>query len=141
MLPSNNGIGESNILQNQFTAYLATAVLRRKIQYLQVKSKQQKHEIYLDNQEQRKEFRYIQDMMQHLSLLDQIESCELRRALECLKDREIHILMMKVLDERSFQEIADETGLGYKTISSIYYRLIKKLRDELDEQGGEGNEL
>lgn len=135
---SNNGTGESNILQNQFTAYLATAVRRRKIQYLQAKQKQQKHEMYLENQEQRSEFQYIQDMTLGLSLLERLESGQLRYALEQLKEREIRILTMKVLGERSFQEIADETGLGYKTISSIYYRLIQKLRDEL---GGEKNEL
>lgn len=135
---SNNGIGESNILQNQFTAYLTTAVRRRKIQYMQAKMKQQKYEIYLENQEQRREFQYIQDMTLCFPLLERLESGQLRCAIERLKEREIHILTMKVLGERSFQEIADETGLGYKTISSIYYRLIRKLRDEL---GGEKNEL
>lgn len=92
--------------------------------------------MHLENQEQCSEFQYIQDMTLGLSLLEQLESGQLRYALEQLKEREIRILTMKVLDERSFQEIADETGLGYKTISSIYYRLIQKLRDEL---GGEKN--
>lgn len=131
MFPLNDGIGESNVLQNQFTAYLVTAVHRKKIQYLQAKSRRLQRELPLDTLENRKEFQIEQDMTPHLPLFDQLESGELREALLCLKEREIHILMMKVLDERSFQEIADETGLGYKTISSIYYRLIQKLRDEL----------
>lgn len=134
MILSNDGIGESNVLQNQFTAYLVTAVHRKKIQYIQAKSRRIKNEIPLDIEENRKEFQMEQDMLPNLPLFEQIENGELRQALNRLKEREIHILTMKVLDERSFQEIADETGLGYKTISSIYYRLIQKLRDEL---GGE----
>lgn len=32
MVKPNDGIGESNVLQNQFTAYLVRAVYRKKIQ-------------------------------------------------------------------------------------------------------------
>lgn len=73
-------------------------------------------------------------MTHHLPLLEQLENRELRRALVQLKDQDFLILTRKVLDERSFQEIADETGVGYKTVTSIYYRLLQKLRKEL---GGE----
>ncbi|HWQ75176.1 MAG TPA: sigma-70 family RNA polymerase sigma factor [Syntrophomonas sp.] len=128
MWEHNDGIGESSVLQNQFTTYLVTAVHRRKIQYLQVKSRRLKNEIPLDPQEERKEFRSDLDITSQLPLLDQLESNELRQALEQLKGRDFFILTKKVLDERSFQEIADETGIAYKTIASIYYRLIKRLR-------------
>ncbi len=130
----NDGIGESNVLQNRFTAYLVTAVHRRKIQYLQAKSRRLRNEIPLDIQEERNEFRSEPDMISQMPLLEQLESSELRQALERLKERDYKILIMKVLDERSFQEIAKETGIAYKTIASIYYRLIQWLRDEL---GGE----
>lgn len=134
MFPLNDGIGESNILQNQFTAYLVTAAHRKNVQYLHAKSRRLEKEILLDIEENHTKFQVEQDMMPHLPLMDQLESEKLRQALKGLKEREIHILTMKVMNERSFQEIADETGLGYKTISSIYYRLIQKLRAEL---GGE----
>ncbi|SHO45444.1 sigma-70 family RNA polymerase sigma factor [Anaerocolumna xylanovorans] len=130
----NDGIGESNVLQNQFTAYLVTAVRRQKIQFLQTKSRSMKWEIPLDMQEERKELQFEQDLTPHLPLLEQLENNDLRRALVQLKDQDLLILTRKVLDERSFQEIANETGVGYKTVTSIYYRLLQKLRKEL---GGE----
>lgn len=134
MFTPNDGIGESNVLQNQFTAYLVTAVHRKKIQYLQTKTRRTWNELPLNIEENRWEFQVEQDMLPRLPLLEQLEHRELLQALERLKEREIRILTMKVLDERSFQEIADETGISYKTVSSIYYRLIQKLRDEI---GGE----
>lgn len=130
----NDGIGESNVLQNQFTAYLVTAVHRKRIQYLRLKHQRLINEIPLDIQEDRREFQSEADMLSQLSFWEQLDSNELRQALERLKERDFQILTMKVLDERSFQEISEETGIGYKTIASIYYRLIQKLRDEL---GGE----
>ena len=128
----NDGMGESNILQNQFTAYLVTAVRRQKIQFLQNRSRNLRCEISLDMQKERKEFQFEQDLMPHMSLFDQLENNDLKRALAQLKNQELLVLTRKVLDERSFQEIADETGVGYKTVTSIYYRLLQKLRKELE---------
>ncbi len=130
---TNNGIGESNVMQNQFTSYLVTAIHRKKIHYLQAKYRFLKNEISLEDNESRMEFHSEPDLESNLPFLEQLESNELRKALERLRDREYRILTMKVLDERSFQEIADETGIGYKTVTSIYYRMIQKLRNELEE--------
>ncbi len=129
----NDGIGESNILQNQFTAYLVTAIHRKKIQYLQAKSKQYSYEVSLDIQDEWKELRSEQDMMVQLPFLEQLDDYKLRKALEELKELEFNILVMKVLNERSFQEIANEIGIGYKTVASIYYRLIQKLHNKLED--------
>jgi len=41
MKRQNDGISESNILQNQFTAYFLKAAERRKIRYLQSRRGQQ----------------------------------------------------------------------------------------------------
>ncbi len=130
----NDGTSESNVLQNQFTAYLVTAVHRKRIQYLQAKSRRLRNEILLDIHVNREDLQSEPDITSQLPLLEQLENNELRQALEQLKERDFRILTLKILDERSFQEIADETGIGYKTITSIYYRIIQKLRDEL---GGE----
>lgn len=130
----NDGTSESNVLQDQFTAYLVTVVHRKRIQYLQAKSRRLRNEILLNIQENREEFQSEPDITFQLPLLERPESNELRYALEQLKERDFRILTMKILDEHSFQEISDETGIGYKTITSIYYRIIQKLRDKL---GGE----
>ena len=42
----NNGKGESNVLQNQFTRYLRTAVQRKKMDILRERKKVYGHECY-----------------------------------------------------------------------------------------------
>lgn len=131
MIERNNGIGESNVLQNQFTAYLMTAIKRRKISYQMKKSKQLQSEISLDAENQLLPISNESDLLGNFSLLDQIESSQLQRALSQLKERDLQILLMKVLEEQSFSEIADTVGLGYKGTAAVYYRLIQKLKKEL----------
>lgn len=134
----NDGTSESNVLQNQFTAYLVKAVHRKKTQYLRTKSHYLNNEILMDTGVYQKELRFEPDMSSQLPLWEQIENEKLYQALKRFKDREFLIFLLKVLDERSFQEIADETGISYKTVASIYYRMIQKLRSQL---GGENNEF
>lgn len=44
----NNGQGEDNILQNQFTTYLVTAIRWQKIAYLKKRTKLGAHELSTD---------------------------------------------------------------------------------------------
>jgi len=132
----NNGADESNILHRQFTVYLATAVRRTKIQYLRSKYKLQRYEIPLeiedsyplaDNQAE-------PDIILSLPLTDQLENIKLQRALEQAKKRDLYIFLAKVLEGRSFVEIAAELGIEYNTATAAYYRMLNRLRKEL---GGE----
>lgn len=61
-----------------------------------------------------------------------------RMALNKIKERERYILLARVIDEKSFTEIADELGMEYKTVTSAYYRVIVKLRKLL---GGDFDEF
>jgi RNA polymerase sigma factor (sigma-70 family) len=123
----NNGTGESNILQNQFTAYLVTAIHRRKIQYIRSKANTRQFELTLEIPEPSSE----PDMTLGLPLLEQLENARLRQALLRAKEREQAIFLAKALEDRSFTEIAVELGIGYNTAVSIYYRLINRLKKEL----------
>lgn len=136
MWQRNNGIGESNILQNQFTAYLLTSVRRRKLQYLRSKMKLQEYEISIEVQDYLNEFAAPIEQSASWPLLDQLENIKLRQALEQAKERELYIFFAKALDERSLAEIARELDIGYNTVAAVYYRLIKKIKKHLggDEQ-------
>lgn len=127
MREGNNGTGESNILQNQFTAYLVTAIHRRKIQYIRSKANTRQFELTLEIPEPSSE----PDMTLGLPLLEQLENARLRQALLRAKEREQAIFLAKALEDRSFTEIAVELGIGYNTAVSIYYRLINRLKKEL----------
>jgi DNA-directed RNA polymerase specialized sigma24 family protein len=134
MSKKNDGSDESNILQNQFTAYLITAIRRRKIQYMRSKVKIQQYEISLEIQEHLISLLTESDMTLSLPLLEQLENVKLRQSLERAKERDLYIFLEKALEERSLVEIAAELGVGYNTVAAVYYRMIARLKKEL---GGE----
>jgi len=132
----NNGADESNILHRQFTVYLATAVRRTKIQYLRAKYKLQQYEISLEIEDSYPlaDIQAEPDMLLSLPLTDQLENIKLQRALEQAKKRDLYIFLSKVLESRSFVEIAAELDIEYNTVAAAYYRMLNRLRKEL---GGE----
>ncbi len=131
MLEYNDGIGESNVLQNQFTAYLVIAVSRKKHRYQQSRKKRQISELSLDLQDHLPELQYVPDMLEAFPLLARLENIRLQQILERQKERDLYILFAKVFGECSFVEIAAELGMDYKAVTSAYYRMIARLKKEL----------
>lgn len=130
----NDGLSEANILQNQFTAYLMTAVHRRKLQYLQDNTRKQKYELPLDSFQELEGSDLNRDIANRLPVIQQFENVKLHKALSGARERDLKILYMKVLEDKSFVEIAEEVGLGYNAVKASYYRLIEKIKAQL---GGE----
>lgn len=127
----NNGQGENNILQNQFTAYLVTAIRWRKSTYLKkrIRIKQYEFSSDFDNA-------FVQDLgtpEETAASLEQLalDSIILTQALGQISDRERYIFFARALERRSFQDLALELGLGYKGVAAIYYRALQKLKKEL----------
>jgi RNA polymerase sigma factor (sigma-70 family) len=131
MWQRNDGKSEANILQNQFTQYLMTAIRRRKAAYLNHRRTMGQYEFSVDFQEVWPEFCTDPDMLAYLPLQMQLENTALKLALEQMKERERYIFLAKVLDERSFEELATELGVGYKGIAAAYYRALEKVRKEM----------
>ena len=71
------------------------------------------------------------NMLDRLPLQMQLENTALKLALEQMKGRERYIFLAKVLDERSFEELAEELGMGYKGVAAAYYRALEKIRKEM----------
>jgi len=132
MRERNDGTGESNILQNQFTAYLLTAIRRRKVQYLRSKIRLQQSEMSLEIQEPLKGFVTEPDMTLTLPVIEQIEDVKLQSALKLAQKRNLHIFLAKTLEDRSLAEIAGELGIGYNTVAAVYYRMIQKIKKEME---------
>ena len=45
-----------------------------------------------------------------------------------IKEQERYILLARVIEEKSFSQIAGETGLSYKGAAAAYYRTLERLR-------------
>ncbi len=134
MQKRNDGKTEHEILQNQFTAYLLTAVKRHKVNYLRRCEKLQRSEIPLELQDFDLFIQVDADLTEHLPFLEQIENPVLYTALMQARERDRYIFLTRVLDERSFLELSQELGLSYKATTHIYYRFIAKVKEMM---GGE----
>ena len=131
----NDGTGESNVLQNQFTAYFVKALQNRKVQYLHAQAKQRQLEQPLEIADYMTDFEILPDTFGDLPVMDQIESIRLHRSLDYLKERERHILFSKALGNNTFVKIAEELGVDYQSVTTTYYRTIKKTKKGL--RGGD----
>lgn len=127
----NDGVTEANILQNQFTAYLMTAVHRRKLQYLQDNARKQKYELPLDSFQDLEGSDINHDITDKLPIVQQFENVKLHKAISGTRERDLKILYMKVLEDKSFVEIAEEIGIGYNAVKASYYRLVEKIKAQL----------
>ena len=129
MFTKNNGSDEHDILQNQFTAFLTVAVSNARIDYLRARIRRLQRELVTEEYEIL--FSEDHDYIEALS-----ENDALRYAMQEIKDTERYVVLSRILDEKGFDEIADELGMGYKGVAAIYYRAIRKLKDIL---GGENS--
>lgn len=132
MWQKNNGKSETEILQNQFTAYLATAVQRRRNDYLQQMDRRQQIESLTEDFMFMPECSIEQDMLLGLPVLMQLEDSALLHALRELSERERYIFLARAVDGKSFEVLAEETGMGYKGVASVYYRTVQKIKRKIE---------
>lgn len=121
----NNGTAEYEILQNRFTSFICTSMRNARINYLKKESVRANHTYEMEDEK----FALIPDDSDFVSVLCNSES--LSNALKQIDERERMVILSRVLEEKSFEEIADKLGLKYKGVAAIYYRGIAKLRDIL----------
>ena len=124
----NNGQGESNILQNQFTRYLKTSIQRKKVDLFRARSKVYDHEFFDDSWQDIPGL-ITEDI--YFNSAGQCDTIGLEQALCQIGKRDRYIFFAHVLDERTFTELAAELGLTYKGVTAAYYRVIHKIRDAL----------
>ena len=132
MWQKNNGKSETEIVQNRFTAYLATAVKRRRNDYLQQQDRRQQIESLTEDYPFLLEYSIEQDMLLGLPVLMQLEDSALLCALKELSERERYIFLARALDGKGFEVLAEETGMGYKGVASVYYRTVQKIKRKIE---------
>lgn len=132
MLPRNNGKGEVNVLQNQFTAYLLTAIHRKKDAVLRKRRRVSRYEESVDFQSIPPEDQMV--YVQKFPLEEAFENAALEMVLEQLSPRDRYIFLARVLDKRSYEELGEEFGLGYQGAAAVYHRVIKKIRNAMGEE-------
>lgn len=120
----NEGISESDILQNQFTAYLQTSLQRCKTQYLEKQNERLAHEVELDPGMEDTGDDFCISITENAALSD---------AMKHIREREKTVITLRAVEGRSFQEIAVQLGMKYSSVTMLYYRTLDKLRIILQE--------
>ena len=133
MWEKNNGKSETEMLQNLYTAYLTKAVRRRRNDYIQQTVRIQQMESVEDDIQYIPEQGAEEDMFRGLPLPMQMEDSALLHALKGISERERYVFFARVLDERGFESLAEEMGLGYKGVATIYYRALSKIKKKMKE--------
>ena len=119
MWQRNNGQAEDD-LQFRFTAYLVSAVKRRRKDYLIQLYKRSSIEST------------VEVVLDRLPLMDVIENGALLEALQKLNERERQIFLARTLEEEDFETLGAKFGLSYKGVAALYYRTIQKIRKSIE---------
>ena len=129
--PRNEGREQDEVLQNKFTAYLLSAVQRRKALYIDTLVKAQQISHLIEETAMDSTFKLEQEALQGIPLYMRIQNEKLFWSLSHLKERERYVFFNRALDERSLDELASELGLSYKGVAAIYYRTIQKIKKSM----------
>lgn len=62
-------------------------------------------------------------------------NAELREALLRLAPKERHIILLRIVEENRFEEIAEQLDISYAAVRKRYERAIKKLKSYLADKG------
>ena len=118
-------------VQNRFTAYLLLAVKRRKQAYMEDKMRKTKADKMINYVFNPEEFDLDSHIISRIPLHLQIENDKLFNAVLQLSDREKYIFLQHTLCQASFNDIALELQSSYKSVSTVFYRAMKKIQDYL----------
>ena len=127
----NEGLEQDEILQNKFTAYLISAVKRRKALYIDTVMKAQQVSMLIEETIANDAFDFEKETMQGIPLYMRLQNEKLFWSLSQLTERERYVFFNRALDERNLDELAAELGLSYKGVAAIYYRTIQKIKKNM----------
>ena len=122
---------KDKILHDTFTAYLTTAIHRRRLLYIEQQLRTQKADICLEHLLKSTLSDAVMIKEDSLPIMLQLESEKLYNALMNLSERERYIFLAFVLEEKNYSQLAEELNIGYKGVAAIYYRTLKKLKDSI----------
>lgn len=131
----NEGQNEDEIVQNKFTAYLLCAVKRRKALYIDQAVREMQVIEKMGDAFQEKEFILEDEAFKDAPVYMKLQNEKLYEALFQLSEREQYVFFNRVLDEKSFDELASEMGLSYKCVSTVFYRAVQRIKKRM--RGGE----
>ena len=136
--------------KEEFSAYLRRAVKNTTISYANDRDKINQHEAGweedIENAEEMRDelVRVSSNILENLNgdhLFKQITDKTLLTILKNLSALHINVLCMRILYEKSFDDIGKMIGISGKKAENTYYNAIKKIRRELGERKDAGKRI
>ncbi|MCM1296620.1 MAG: sigma-70 family RNA polymerase sigma factor [Muribaculaceae bacterium] len=122
---NNNAV---SFVQNQFTAYLVQAVYHTRCSYLRRQVRYQYMKSLMETAESDAAAVHPFEFENALPIWMQLENNNLLFALKSLDERERNIFLSRVLNDKSFDMLAEKYGISYKAVAAVYYRALRKIR-------------
>ena len=136
-------------IQNRFTAYLVSAVMNKRINYMEKRKNMLQKETLITEQEIKRylnfekqyqrfldgrQYAVLEDWEKFRDFLLAMGSDNLMKALNKLKDKEHKLLFARVFGEMTFEELGRKLGMKPKQAEMSYYYILRKLRKELEDK-------
>ena len=127
---------------DEFSAYLQSAVRNTTINYMNDKSKIKEHEITLEEDLEELEGSVTEwnEMMEAHNIFSVTDN-KLLHILKSFSALHIKVLCLRILYEKTFDEIGMAIGISGKKAENTYYNVIKKIRRELGEGKDAGKRI
>ena len=130
---------QEEISWRQFNKYVKTALIRKRKDYLQKKTRIREHEtpqdpetILLYKWDRRNDGDFEELFQDDTDILNlDIENNRLQQALKQLNRREYYVVITYTLKRRTLIQLAEDLGIKYKSAAAVYYRAMDKLRREM----------
>ena len=134
---------QTDSVQNRFTAYLMAAVANKRISYFEQRNRYKEREYiqvdlleknHVDFEAQYRTYLAEQALLAYfgygdsLESIPEIDSIQLAKCINRLKERERRILFARVFGELNFTELGEKFGMEPKQAEMAYYYIIRKLR-------------
>lgn len=134
---------QTDSVQNRFTGYLMAAVANKRISYMEQRNRRKEREYiqmdlleknHVDFDAQYHSYLAEQSLLAYFGYgeiqecIPEIESIQLAKCINRLKDRERRILFARVFGELNFAELGEKFGMEPKQVEMAYYYIIRKLR-------------
>lgn len=121
---------DKNDLQNVFTAYLNTALKRRRRDYMKALNKVREHERPL---EEWQNITHLEesDLDAGLPAVEQVHNDKLVLTLRKFNEQTSQVLYMRIFEDMPFELISQRLGITYNMARNIYYRSVEIIKKEV----------
>lgn len=120
-----------DILRNSFTGYLASAVQHRRADYFVEQERYRTINGHMEEIYYPESFDLEAEALKDLPIAMKMENEALLMAFLSLDERERYVLLKRIVDEVSIEDLAEDLGLGYKGAAAVYYRAVKKIKRKM----------